>query len=439
MVDGARMDLQYLDSLARRWQSLGPPRGRPLALYVCGPTVYDQAHVGHARTYLLFDTIKRFFLAQGARVAHVQNLTDFEDKLTRRAVRLGVTWKELARREERAFVHDMASLGVIPAGWSPRSSEHVNGIIEQIRVLERKGIAYRRGRAVYFDASAVPASGGNFSADAMLAEHAVPEPGTAAEPEAKDPRDFVLWKPSAAPSPVWPSPWGKGMPGWHLECYVMASHFLPLPLDLHGGGLDLMFPHHYAENLISYALRGQPFSRGFLHGAFVTMGDRKMSKSLGNLISIRQALEDICAPALRCYLLSKPYRESIEYLEMDARSADATWHDTQRTFHGLLDGSQGSGYPVERLERGFAKIPRALAQDINIPEAIRVLHETAADIQAFGRGGLETGDRTRGKRVLLRMQDLLGLPLLDQGKREPPASTAVRPFARSAAADAFSS
>ncbi len=406
------MDLRYLDSLGRQWRSLGPPRGRPLAMYVCGPTVYDRAHVGHARTYLLFDTVKRFFLAQGARVAHVQNVTDFEDKLTRRATKLGLTWKELARREERAFVHDMSSLGVIPSGWTPRSSDFVGGIIEQIRALERKGIAYRRGRSVYFDASAVPASGGNFSADAMLSAHALPEPGMDAAPEAKDPRDFVLWKPSAPPSPVWSSPWGKGMPGWHLECFVMASHYLPLPLDLHGGGLDLMFPHHYAENLISYALRQGPFSRGFLHGAFVTMGERKMSKSLGNLITVRDALAEICAPALRCYLLSHPYRERLEYLEMDAKSTDAMWHDVQRAFLGLLDPSGGTGYPVERLERNFAKIPRALAQDLDIPQALRVLEETAADVQAFGRSALASGDRTRGHRVLLRMQDLLGLPLL---------------------------
>ncbi|MDE1881557.1 MAG: class I tRNA ligase family protein [Euryarchaeota archaeon] len=406
------MDLQYLDSLARRWQVLGPPRGRPLALYVCGPTVYDQAHVGHARTYLLFDTVKRFFLAQGARVGHVQNITDFEDKLTRRALKLGVSWKELARREERSFVHDMASLGVIPPGWSPRSSDYVSGIIEAIRSLEKRKIAYRKGRSVYFDASAVPASGGNFSADAMLSAHAVPEPGQSAEPEAEDPRDFVLWKPSSPPSPVWPSPWGKGMPGWHLECYVMASSFLPLPLDLHGGGLDLMFPHHYAENLISYGLRRSPFSKGFLHGGFVTMGERKMSKSLGNLITIREALDEICAPALRWYVLSKSYRDGIEYLEMDARSTDAMWHDLQRTFHGLLDGTEAEGYPVERLERSFAKIPRALALDLDIPQALSALQATAADIQAFGRGGLDAGDRARGRKVLLRMQDLLGLPLM---------------------------
>jgi cysteinyl-tRNA synthetase len=414
------MELHYLDSLSREWKDLAPPRGRPLGLYVCGPTVYDQAHVGHARTYLLFDTIKRFFLAQGTEVAHVQNFTDFEDKLTARATRLGLTWRSLARREERAFVSDMSALGVLPPTWSPRSSDFVPDIIQAIQALERRKIAYRRRGAVYFDASAVPASGGSFSADAMLSAHALIEPGARPALEAKDPRDFVLWKPSEPPAPVWSSPWGKGMPGWHLECYVMAGKYLQLPMDLHGGGLDLMYPHHYAENLLSHALRGKPFSHGFLHGAFVTMGERKMSKSLGNLIPIKVALEDFCAPGIRYYLLSRPYRERLEFLDADARSADARWHEVQRTFHGLLDIEKAAGYPVERLERSFAQIPRALAQDIGIPKVLRILEDTAADVRARGKPGLDHGDRARGRAVLKRIEGLLGLPLLPASDRETP-------------------
>lgn len=414
------MELHYLDSLSRQWQVLAPPRGRPLSLYVCGPTVYDQAHVGHARTYLLFDTIKRFFLAQGTEVAHVQNVTDFEDKLTLRATKLGMSWRTLARREERAFNADMASLGVLPPTFSPRSSDFVPDIVSAIQALERRKIAYRRRGAVYFDASAVPASGGSFSADAMLSAHALPEPRGAPSTEARDPRDFVLWKPSAPPSPVWASPWGKGMPGWHLECYVMAGKYLHLPMDLHGGGLDLMFPHHYAENLLSYALRGQPFSRGFLHGAFVTMGERKMSKSVGNLVTIKAALEDYCAPGIRYYLLSRPYRERLEFLDADARSADARWHELQGTMHGLLDGKEAGGYPVARLERSFGQIPRALAKDIGIPEVLRILEETGAAIRGYGRGGLAAGDRVRGRAVLKRIEGLLGLPLLPASDRATP-------------------
>lgn len=405
------MDLQFQDTLTRRATRLGGPRGTKLGMYICGPTVYAPSHVGHARTYLLFDMIKRFFTTQGFSVRHVQNYTDFEDKITRRATELHLTWKGLARREEVAFHRNMSALGIIPPDHAPRSSDFARSMIEHIQTLEKRKIAYRKGKSVYFDASAVPASE-NFQAEELLSAHAVPEDGGDALPEAEDPRDFVLWKPSRAPAPVWSSPWGPGMPGWHLECYVMASKYLALPMDLHGGGLDLVFPHHYAENLISLAFDGQPLSRHFLHGAFVTMGERKMSKSLGNLVDLSSALADYGPAALRLYLLGRPYNERLEFRALEARQTGAAWAEDQATFHALMGKSEAFGVPASLLEAHLAGLRQALASDIGIPQAFEALHETAESIRSRGAGGFLSGERRPGRRLLAEMEELLGLPLL---------------------------
>ncbi len=405
------MDLTFRDTLTRRTQVLAGRRSDPLGMYVCGPTVYAPAHVGHARTYLLFDHVKRFFLTQGTRVHHIQNVTDFEDKITHRAVAQGLPWRTLARREERSFARDMRDLGILPARATPRSSDYVATMIRAIRHLERRRIAYRKGRAVYFDASAVPRFQ-DFEVDELLSAHAVPEPGNDALPEAEDPRDFVLWKPTRPPSPVWTSPWGPGMPGWHLECFVMAKHHLPLPMDLHGGGLDLIFPHHYAENLVSLAILGKPFSRNFLHEAFVTMGVRKMSKSLGNLVPLAQALRDISRGGLRAYLMSRNYQEPLEFFFPDACRWDEMWREDQRTFQGLLSPRDGTGYPLGSLSARLAELPKLVGHNLGIPEALESLHATAESIRASGRSAVRPEDRRECRRILRAAGELLGMDLL---------------------------
>jgi cysteinyl-tRNA synthetase len=405
------MDLSFRDTQSRQIQTLGIRRGRSISMYVCGPTVYAPCHVGHARTYLLFDIIKRFVEGQGCRVRHVQNVTDFEDKITQRATAQGITWKALARREEEQFHRDLGALGIRPPERSPRSSEFVREMIGVIRLLERRGMAYRKNGAVYFDASAVP-GGSSFGVDELLSAHAVPEEGHTAMPEAADPRDFVLWKPTQPPSPVWSSPWGPGMPGWHIECFVMAQEYLPLPMDLHGGGLDLIFPHHYAENLLSLAVRGTPISRHYIHGAFVTMGSRKMSKSVGNLVPLRQALQELSPGGLRSYLLSRGYQEPLEYVRDMAREWDATWREDQRVLQGLFSPSAGSGYPRERLESTLHRIPSLLAQNLDTPTAFQALHQLAEDIRAAGRGALASGDRAPARRAFRKVENLLGVEIL---------------------------
>lgn len=404
------MDLRFCDTLSRKERTLSPTRGRPLQMYVCGPTVYSASHVGHARAYLVFDTVRRFFLAQGQPLRHIQNITDFEDKITRRAIQEGISWEELSRREARGFFGRMGELNVLRPDATPASSHYVRSMIALIRRMERKGYTYTRRGAVYFDASRSIGSS-NFSADEFLSAHAVPEPGGEALPEAEDPRDFVLWKPTRPPAPSWPSPWSRGMPGWHIECYAMASRYLDLPMDLHGGGLDLIFPHHYAENLISTALRGTPFAQHFLHNAFVTMDARKMAKSTGSLVTIREALETVSPGGLRSYLLSRRYDQNLEYSTYEAVQRDGEWELDQCTLVDLVRGNGGEGYPVSRLEGRFDEVLAAVGNHLGTNAAMRTVHEIAEDVRRSGYTRLARGERTAGRRILARYELLLGLPL----------------------------
>jgi cysteinyl-tRNA synthetase len=287
-------------------------------------------------------------------------------------------------------------------------------MIRVLRALERKGMTYRKGGALYFRASSAP-PGRDFPAAELLSDHAVADPAGMDTTEADNPLDFVLWKPSEAPAPSWPSPWGRGMPGWHIECFVMADRFLRLPMDLHGGGLDLVFPHHYAENLLCRAMTGRAFSSRYLHGAFVTRGEQKMSKSLGNLVLLSDALGDLSPGGLRWYLWSTGYRERLEYDPRRAREADRAWKETQRTFLRLVDGE--GVVPAQRLAEVRQGVQARMAQDLDFGGALEHLAAAAAEVRARGRPGISRGERSAARKELHALSGLLGLPLLP---RAPP-------------------
>ena len=299
---GATMQLRLVDSLSGRRKGVRAARGRTIGLYVCGPTVYDAAHVGHARTYLFFDVARRVLEAEGYRVRHVMNVTDLEDKIDQRAASLGISSRALARAEERSFFRDLTAFGNLPPTFHPRASEFVPDMIRLARSLERTGRVRRAGGEWRYEAPDRP-DGANFAGGADLARHAVEEPGHPFGRSSDWERSFVVWKQLAPPLPSWPSPWGRGAPGWHLQCFAMASHLVGVPVDLHGGGRDLVYPHHFAENEIALALRGAPFSPVFLHTGLVLQNGSKMSKSTGNLVPLRDALARIGAilPSCRCF------------------------------------------------------------------------------------------------------------------------------------------
>ncbi len=402
------MPLVFKDTLTQR-RSVIPDDGRAqVELYVCGPTVYAPAHAGHLRTYLLFDIVKRYLRAQGRKVHHVQNITDFEDKITNRAKVERMSWEDLSRRETRRFYDVMAQVGIIPPDVTPLSSQYVRPMIEVIRKLERRGYTYSRGKSVYFDTSRVTEQK-NFSAEDFLSAHAVPEPGLTALPEANDPRDFVLWKPSSRPAPEWSSPWGRGMPGWHIECFVMASDNMRLPMDLHGGGLDLIFPHHYAENLISLAITGELISNHFLHGAFVTMDARKMAKSTGNLVGVEETLKVLSPGALRFYLLGKGYDERLEFSQYEAHQAAEEWALLYESLSDLLRPGGYAGFPTGRIETAVSEISHVIGDNIGTPEALTILCELARDVRRSGYSRIARGEATRARKALQGIESLTGL------------------------------
>jgi L-cysteine:1D-myo-inositol 2-amino-2-deoxy-alpha-D-glucopyranoside ligase len=347
--------------------------GHTVRMYVCGITPYDATHLGHAFTYVVFDVLIRALERLGHRVRHVRNVTDVDDDILRTARERRVDYLALAADETARFDQDMRALGCRPPDVAPRATDTVDAIVTAVRGLLQRGSAYvlDDGR-VYFDVACAPSFGdlSGLDRDEMLRQFA----DKGGDPDAagkRDRLDFLLWQPSAPDEPAWPSPWGDGRPGWHIECSVMAMEHLGPVIDLHGGGNDLVFPHHEAEIQQSEHLTGQgPFARFWLHTGMVGLDGEKMSKSLGNLVFVRDLLDRVEAPVLRTYLLSHHYRSTWSYHDDELQQSCArhkSWHsaaaigtrdeaveaacwealaddlDTPRVL-GLMDGLASSGH-----------------------------------------------------------------------------------------------
>jgi cysteinyl-tRNA synthetase len=404
------MDLVLRDTLTGNRRAVRPPPDRPVAMYVCGPTVYDRAHVGHARTYLYFDVARRFLEAEGRKVLHIMNVTDFEDKLDVRAAALGVPWRALARREERGFFRDLADLGTLRPTFRPRASAFVPDMIRIARRLERTGRVRREGAERIYTAPPRP-SGANFPTDRELATHAVQEPGHPFPTRTEAVGEFMVWRRQERPKPSWPSPWGRGIPGWHLECYAMAERLTRVPVDLHGGGLDLIYPHHHAENEIALALRGTPFSRVFLHTAFVLAAGAKMSKSTGNLVPLRDALDAAGAGPLRWYLLRAPYSQRVEWDPRDLAGAVAEFRDARSALAAWQRrGARGRGTAAS-AQRVAEGVRRDIAVGLGVDRAIARLKEWTGRLASDDRAALASGEHAAARRALREIEARTGLPL----------------------------
>lgn len=409
------MPLKLRDSLTGRVRPVRAARGRPLTMYVCGPTVYDIAHVGHARTYLYFDLLRRWLRDQGVAVRHVMNITDFEDKITARARELGIGWRALARREERRFLDDLASLGILPAHETPRASDFVPQIVATARRLEALGRLESRSDGWYFRGDPDDDER-NFAVGDRLARHAVPQPGVPF-PQNGTAKDFLVWRPQDPPAPSWSSPWGRGMPGWHLECFAMAERFLGLPVDLHGGGNDLVFPHHYAENAIALTLNRAPFSRNFLHTAFVTQAGQKMSKSVGNLVPIRLAVSAVGPDALRWYLMGTPYHQRLEWREPDLDRAAMGYRDVHWRLGRALGAGAGGSLSAASLERAVDGIVRDIGNGFHAHAALPRLRAWLDQSERAAAPRFARGDRPRARRAVVRAESLLGIRLWSEELR----------------------
>lgn len=386
------------------------PSSRPLTMYICGPTIYARAHVGHGRNYLYFDLLRRYFRDQGQPVRHVMNITDFEDKVTERAIALGLTWRELARREERRFLADFHRLGLLPAHATPRASAFIHEMVQYAEALTRTGRTAWDGDELYFDPD--PSTDAlNFPVGRELSEHAVLEPNLPPPGADSRSRRVLLFRRQEPPAASWDSPWGHGAPGWALECYAMARKYLGVPVDLHGGGMDLIFPHHYSENAVALTLNGRLFSRRFLYIGFVTQGGHKMSKSVGNLVPLGDALDRYGATALRWYYLTPRYNARLEWDEPAAARAKAEVDELRGHIRATLGAGQGGNLRVAELARLVTRVVRRFEDQIGVDAVLDELREWSrriaqASVPRFERGGIPEA-RTHYR----RLERLLGLDL----------------------------
>lgn len=374
-------------------------------MYVCGATVQDLPHIGHVRSGLNFDVLRRWMRHSGYDVRLVRNITDIDDKILTKASAAGRPWWEWAATHERAFEGAYDQLGCLPASISPRATGHVPQMVELISRLIDRGHAYAAASGdVYFSVSSFSESYGKLSGQRLDEV----QQGESTATGKRDPRDFTLWKSAKPGEPSWSTPWGDGRPGWHLECSAMATYYLGSEFDIHGGGLDLVFPHHENELAQSQAA-GDGFARYWMHNAWVSMSGEKMSKSLGNTLTIPAVLQRVRAPELRYYLVTPHYRSTIEFSEPALAEAVATYRRIESFVRRVAQR-------VGSVEHGpvCAEFAAALDDDLATPQAVAAVHNVLRD----GNVALDRGEdeEARNAAAAVRtMTDVLGFdPLSEQ-------------------------
>ncbi|KAB7622570.1 cysteine--tRNA ligase [Alkalilimnicola sp. S0819] len=364
--------LQIYNSLSNTKERFTPLEPGKVRMYVCGMTVYDYCHLGHARAMVVFDMVVRHLRASGYQVEYVRNITDVDDKIIRRAAELGVDMDTLTARFIAAMHEDAAALGVLPPDQEPRATRAMPAIIDMITVLIDKGYAYEAGNGdVYYSVS-------RFERYGRLSGKRVAELRAGSRVEVgeakRDPVDFALWKAARPDEPAWDSPWGRGRPGWHIECSAMSTESLGASFDIHGGGLDLQFPHHENEIAQSEAATGCHYANYWMHNGHVRINEEKMSKSLGNFFTVRDILARYRAEQVRYFLLASHYRGPLNYSDQEL---DGAGHAVERLYLALR-GLPDAESPAQ--SEFAARFQAAMDDDFNTPGALAVLFELAREI-----------------------------------------------------------
>ena len=385
------------------------PQGQVVSVYVCGITPYDTTHLGHAFTFAAFDIIIRYLESKGHRVRYVQNVTDIDDDILRQAGKEGEDWQVVGDRWTAHFIQDMQALNVRPPDFFPRATDYVSGMVETVEQLIEAGVAYESGGNVYFHIDSWPRFGelSRIPRDEMLA--IANERGNFPnDPNKRDALDFVLWQAQAPGEPAWESPWGPGRPGWHIECSTMSSELLGDTVDIHGGGADLVFPHHESEIAQSEGAAGhEPFVRFWMHTAMVYYEGEKMSKSLGNLIMVRDLLEDWSPDALRLYMAGHHYREPWPHDDEELAAAEQLAQKLRQAVSVAGDGD--THIDPTMAQSAFVK---AMDDDLNTPRAIKALEQLAdATLTAVNAGQ----DVAAAQAALREMGYVFGLRLDQDG------------------------
>ena len=363
--------------------------GEMVTLYSCGITPYDAAHLGHAQVYLTFDILQRRLRDLGHDTRCVRNVTDVDDDILRKARELGVHYLDLAAEESARFDRDMAALGLLPAYSEPRATSAIPEILTLIGAVLESGHAYQSGGAVYFDVTTFPEFGkvSHFDHDTMLAM-AAEHGGNPGDPNKRNPLDFVLWQPSLPDEPAWESRWGPGRPGWHIECSALALRDLGKTIDVHGGGRDLVFPHHECETAQSESATGAPFVRHWLHIGLVGLDGTKMSKSLGNLVFVGDLLPVHEPAVVRLALLSHHYRHDWQWSASDLDGATSRLEAWRRVPSAVGEGPDTANAGPDR---GLEAVRSALDDDLDTPGALAALDEVASAGESLAQGAALLG------------------------------------------------
>ena len=394
------MGLKIYNTLTRKKEPFVPVNPGKIGMYVCGVTVYDMCHIGHARSVVLFDVIYRYLVKTGLDVNYIRNFTDIDDKIINRANQLGEDWKQLAERYVKEFHIDMDALGVKRPNIEPKATDHIQDIISLIAALIDTGHAYEADGDVMFSVTSFSTYG---KLSGKKTEDLVSGARVEVDEKKKDPLDFALWKAAKIGEPFWNSPWGPGRPGWHIECSAMSMRYLGPTFDIHGGGADLTFPHHENEIAQSEAATGEPFAKYWIHNGFVNIRSEKMSKSLGNVLNIRDILKDTHPETLRLFLLSSHYRSPLDFSDTSIKEASVGLERLYAALSSLEElersGGEMSSLPEElsNLEMRFRE---AMDDDFNTPKGLAIMFEAS---RAINRIHTESG----GNKEKIPATDLL--------------------------------
>ncbi|MEM1990823.1 MAG: cysteine--tRNA ligase [Candidatus Bathyarchaeia archaeon] len=426
------MSLKIFNTMGMRKEEFKPLRDGEVRIYACGPTVYDYIHIGNARAFVVADVIRRYLEYKGFKVTFVSNITDVDDKMIRRSQEMGLSIQQLGEIFSNAYFEDIAALNIRKPDVNPRATQHIPEIIEAVQKLIEKGYAYQANGDIYFDVSKFEEygklSGNKTEALEMGARIEI-------NPKKKNPADFALWKAQKEGEPGWHSPWGWGRPGWHIECSTMAMKYLGETLDIHMGGKDLIFPHHENEIAQAEALTGKPFARYWIHNEWLTVEGQKMSKSLGNFITVREALKTCSPNALRFFLISAHYRSPIDFNNENLNLAKTNLEKIINTLERLnsleerTERKEEEEALIHQVREARKKFEEAMNDDFNTPIAIAAIFEIIKAVNSYIDKNHEIESAIK-KEVYETMKtlvcDVLGITIETKKKKETDETTLIR-------------
>ena len=414
--------MKVYNTLTRKKEEFVPLEDNKVKMYVCGPTVYNLIHIGNARPMICFDTVRRYLEYKGYDVNYVSNFTDVDDKIIKKANEEGVSAEEISTRYIAECKKDMAGMNIKPATTHPLATQEIPGMIDMIQTLIDRGYAYEKNGTVYYRTRKFEGYGklSKKNIDELEAGHRddAHQLKVSGEDEKEDPLDFVLWKPKKEGEPYWESPWSEGRPGWHIECSVMSKKYLSDEIDIHAGGEDLIFPHHENEIAQSEAANGVPFSKYWMHNAFLNIDNKKMSKSMGNFFTVREISEEYDLQVLRFFMLNAHYRNPInfsrELMESAKNSLDRIITSVDNLKHLIANAKQGDMTEEEKelldkTKEFYDKFDAAMDDDFNTADAISAVFELVKYVNSNSSSDNTTAYLTALKEKITTLTDVLGL------------------------------